>query len=74
MNGTLAWVWRPLRCFPCPSAWEVAARHRPAVLLGAPSRVVVGRTVPLLWPVLTGCVLTALAVGAAVGVFSRREL
>ncbi len=57
-----------------PSAWEAASRYSPAGLLGAPGQIVAGRTVPLLWPLVTAGVLAAAALLAAGWAFSRKEL
>jgi ABC-2 type transport system permease protein len=53
--------------------WPPAGRYSPAGLLGAASGVVIGRAAPL-WPVVTGLALAGIAVAAAVGTFSRKEL
>jgi len=54
--------------------WGPAVRYSPAGLVGAPTKLVTGEAIELLWPVWTTVALTVLCVGAAVAVFRRREL
>lgn len=56
------------------SIWSPAVRYSPTGLLGAPTEVLLGRSGPLLGPVLTGLALGAISVAAAVAAFSRKEL
>lgn len=60
--------------FSIGSIWTPVGRYSPAGLLGAPTDVLLGRAGPLLWPVVTGLVLTGISVAAAVVAFSRKEL
>ncbi|MBC7220856.1 ABC transporter permease [Candidatus Bipolaricaulota bacterium] len=60
--------------FSIGSIWTPVVRYSPAGLLGAPTDVLLGRAGPLLWPVVTGLVLTGISVAAAVVAFSRKEL
>jgi ABC-2 type transport system permease protein len=54
--------------------WAPAVRYGPAGLLNASSEIILGRVGPLLWPIVTGLALGALALAGAVWVFSRKEL
>ena len=54
--------------------WGPAVRYSPAGLVGAPTKIVTGEAVELLWPIWTTLALTALCVGAAIAVFRQREL
>jgi ABC-2 type transport system permease protein len=56
------------------SIWAPAVRYSPAGLLGAPTDILVGRAGYLLWPVVTGFVLTGVSLAKAVWAFSRKEL
>lgn len=60
--------------FSIGSIWTPVVRYSPAGLLGAPTDVLLGRAGPLLWPVVTGLLLTGISVAAAVVAFSHKEL
>lgn len=54
--------------------WGPLLRYSPAGLTAAPSDVLLGKDVSLLWPLLTTAGLAVVLVAAASLVFSRREL
>jgi ABC-2 type transport system permease protein len=56
------------------SAWGPAVRWSPAGLVGAPSAVVLSKSVEVGWPLVTCVVVTGVFVLAAIAVFNRREL
>jgi len=56
------------------SLWRPALDYSPAALMGAPTNLVMGKSVSLGWPIVVTFALTALCVAGAVLVFRRREL